>query len=336
MSKWIIVVDDDTANLQMAGHILSKNNMRVTALKSGRLLLDYIKDKGIPDLILLDIKMPEMDGFETLRLLRAMEKENGMAETPVIFLTADEDTNTESRGFEMGVSDHIRKPFEPTVLIKRIMNVLKRQEMLHRFQEEATTEAGRSDEEINQMLLEEYQKSQSTREVVEFSTEAPMLAPNDAEYDDMIGDAEMDSQEAMAAFAENDLSEDEEAIIAQAEKDAKEKRAASNYNGILVVSSMNKTAPVDGFDVNLTAEELAAEHPLFLQYDPRWAGYPYGTGTMKSSACGPTSFAMCITALTNITNASPPLVATYSMNHGHYVPGASDFIVMRYQTLKLR
>ena len=188
--------------------------------------------------------------------------------------------------------------------------------------EEETTESRRSEEEINQMLLAEYQKSQSTRQEIEYVTEAATLAPTDEEYDDMIGDAEMDSQEAMAAFAENDLSEDEEAIIAQAEKDAKEKRAASNYNGILVVSSMNKTAPVDGFDVNLTAEELAAEHPLFLQYDPRWAGYPYGTGTMKSSACGPTSFAMCITALTNITNASPPLVATYSMNHGYYVPGA--------------
>ena len=77
MTRWIIVVDDDTANLQMAGHILSKNNMRVTALRSGALLLDYIKDKGIPDLILLDIKMPEMDGFETLKRLREMEKEKG-------------------------------------------------------------------------------------------------------------------------------------------------------------------------------------------------------------------------------------------------------------------
>ena len=96
MTKWIIVVDDDTANLQMAGHILSKNNMRVTALKSGKLLLDYIRDKGIPDLILLDIKMPEMDGFETLKLLRAMEREKGLGETPVIFLTADEDTISEN------------------------------------------------------------------------------------------------------------------------------------------------------------------------------------------------------------------------------------------------
>ena len=89
MAKWIMVVDDDTANLQMAGHILSKNNMRVTALKSGRALLDYIEKKGAPDLILLDIMMPEMDGFETLANLRQLEKNLGIPEIPVIFLTAD-------------------------------------------------------------------------------------------------------------------------------------------------------------------------------------------------------------------------------------------------------
>ena len=188
--------------------------------------------------------------------------------------------------------------------------------------EEETTEARHSEEEINQMLLAEYQKSQSTRQEIEYVTEAATLAPTDVEYDDMIGDAEMDSQEAMAQYEETGLSEEEEAIIAAAEENARKNRAAANYNGILVVSSMNKVASTGGFDVNLTAEELAADHPLLLQYDPRWAGYPYGTGTMKSSACGPTSFAMVITALTNITNASPPLVATYSMNHGHYVPGA--------------
>ncbi len=140
MTKWIIVVDDDTANLQMAGHILSKNNMRVTALKSGKLLLDYIRDKGIPDLILLDIKMPEMDGFETLKLLRAMEREKGLGETPVIFLTADEDTNTESRGFEMGVSDYIRKPFNPEVLLRRIDNIVSKQKEMISLKNEANTD----------------------------------------------------------------------------------------------------------------------------------------------------------------------------------------------------
>ena len=90
MAKWVMVVDDDTANLKMAGHILSRNSMRVTALKSGHALLEYLPEKGFPDLILLDIKMPGIDGFETLKLLREYEKSVNAEATPVIFLTADE------------------------------------------------------------------------------------------------------------------------------------------------------------------------------------------------------------------------------------------------------
>ena len=89
MATWVIVVDDDVMNLQMAGRILSHNNMRVTALKSGRALLEYLKKNGTPDIILLDIKMPEMDGFETLSAVRSWEKSEGRDETPVVFLTAD-------------------------------------------------------------------------------------------------------------------------------------------------------------------------------------------------------------------------------------------------------
>ena len=68
MAYWIVVVDDDMANLKMAGHILSKNNMRVSALKSGETLLEFMKENR-PDLVLLDIMMPGMDGFETLKKL---------------------------------------------------------------------------------------------------------------------------------------------------------------------------------------------------------------------------------------------------------------------------
>ena len=137
MANWIVVVDDDMTNLKVAGHILSKNNKRVTALKSGEALLSFIKDNS-PDLILLDIRMPGMDGFETFRRLRALENELGLDEIPVVFLTADEETSTESRGFEAGVSDYIRKPFEPEILVKRINNILEKQEKLHHFQDEAT------------------------------------------------------------------------------------------------------------------------------------------------------------------------------------------------------
>ena len=140
MAKWIMVVDDDVSNLQMAGHILSKNNMRVTALKSGKALLDYVDTKGSPDLILLDIKMPELDGFETLKLLRELEKNKGIHETPVVFLTADENTETESRGFEVGVSDFIRKPFNPDVLLRRIDNVISTSNEMLNLRSEATTD----------------------------------------------------------------------------------------------------------------------------------------------------------------------------------------------------
>ena len=138
MAKWIMVVDDDMANLQMAGTILSKNNMRVTALKSGQAMLNYITEHGTPDLILLDIMMPEMDGFETLKNLRKLEKSKGISETPVIFLTADDKTGTESKGFEVGVSDFIRKPFNPEVLLRRIDNVISMQKEMNSLKNEAT------------------------------------------------------------------------------------------------------------------------------------------------------------------------------------------------------
>lgn len=122
MADWIIVVDDDTSNLKVAGHILSKAGMRVTALKSGRLALDYIRKNGFPDLILLDVNMPEMDGFETLKQLK--EKMTPGYEVPVVFLTAEDGQEQESRGLESGAMDYIKKPFDPEVLLSRVHKIL--------------------------------------------------------------------------------------------------------------------------------------------------------------------------------------------------------------------
>ena len=141
MADWIIVVDDDTTNLQVAGQILSRRGMRVTALKSGRAMLDYIAEHGVPDLVLLDIMMPDMDGFETLECLRTWESEQGKPEVPVIFLTSEEDSDVETKGFEKGVSDFIRKPFNPDVLLRRIDHILSTTEKLNRFEEDAMTDA---------------------------------------------------------------------------------------------------------------------------------------------------------------------------------------------------
>ena len=114
---WVVVVDDDVTNLKMAGRILSKNNMRVTALKSGYALIDYIKTNK-PDLILLDIKMPGLDGFETMR--RIQEQMAPSEKIPVIFLTADDSQDAETQGLALGAMDFIKKPFIPDVLVLRV------------------------------------------------------------------------------------------------------------------------------------------------------------------------------------------------------------------------
>ena len=122
MADWIIVVDDDVTNLKMAGHILSKSGYRVSAVKSGQAMLDYIKENGSPDLILLDINMPGMDGFETLERLRKMG--NGVNETPVIFLTASENGESETKGLSLGAMDFVKKPFIPEVLALRVRHII--------------------------------------------------------------------------------------------------------------------------------------------------------------------------------------------------------------------
>ncbi len=118
---WVVVVDDDVTNLKMAGRILSKSNMRVTALKSGTALLDYVRTNK-PDLILLDIKMPGMDGFETMRRLK--EQMDPSEQIPVIFLTADESQEAETHGLALGAMDFIKKPFIPDVLVLRVRHTI--------------------------------------------------------------------------------------------------------------------------------------------------------------------------------------------------------------------
>lgn len=121
MADWIIIVDDDEMTLKLAGRILSSNGMKVSAFKSGRAMLDYIERKGAPDLVLLDIKMPEMDGFEVITKLKQIEKAK---DVPVIFLTADENTGAEKRGLELGAMDFIRKPFVSEILILRVRHII--------------------------------------------------------------------------------------------------------------------------------------------------------------------------------------------------------------------
>lgn len=111
----ILVVDDDKTNLMLAQNILL-HKYRIAASNSGKAALKYLESHH-PDLILLDINMPEMDGFEVMEQIRQMEETKGI---PVIFLTADNLAETEIKCFQMGAMDFVVKPFVPDILLSRV------------------------------------------------------------------------------------------------------------------------------------------------------------------------------------------------------------------------
>jgi putative two-component system response regulator len=115
MQKTIFVVDDIDTNLYTAKEVL-KNHYRVMTLPSAARMFAML-EKVKPNMILLDIEMPVMDGFEALQLLK---ENDAYADIPVMFLTSMTDAAVEVRGFEMGVTDFLTKPFSAPVLINRI------------------------------------------------------------------------------------------------------------------------------------------------------------------------------------------------------------------------
>ncbi len=136
MKYWITVVDDDELYLTNARTILSAENMRVSCLRSGNDLLKFI-EKNTPDLVLLDVMMPEMDGFTTYNELRKIEAKMGRSNIPVIFLTGENDSEIEQQGLRLGASDFIRKPFFKDILVKRIENTINGRKVIEVLTEEA-------------------------------------------------------------------------------------------------------------------------------------------------------------------------------------------------------
>lgn len=122
--KHILMVDDAATNLRMAAEVLQPY-YRLSMAKSGKQALKFL-EKNIPDLILLDIKMPEMDGYQVLERIRLNPK---TAAVPIIFLTADTETESEIRGIQMGAIDFITKPFAEDVMLARIEKVLQMEDM---------------------------------------------------------------------------------------------------------------------------------------------------------------------------------------------------------------
>jgi DNA-binding response OmpR family regulator len=116
----VMLVDDNAANLDVLKRLLAPKGYRLSFAPNGRLALE-IAQKNEPDLILLDIMMPEMDGIEVCKKLKEME---AIKDTPIIFITAKDDTETLVKGFTVGCSDYISKPFSTEEVLTRVRTQL--------------------------------------------------------------------------------------------------------------------------------------------------------------------------------------------------------------------
>lgn len=112
----ILIVDDNPKNLQVLGNILKQSGYKLEFATNGKQAIDWINDKSF-DIILLDIMMPEMDGFEVCQKIR---EDNKHADIPIIFLTAKTDKESTVKGFMTGGQDYITKPFDSHELLARV------------------------------------------------------------------------------------------------------------------------------------------------------------------------------------------------------------------------
>jgi len=137
--KIIFLVDDNTTNLTTAEDVLS-NQYRLISLTSAAKMFAAL-GKFKPDLILLDVEMPEMSGFEAMKKLKSNDL---YSQIPVIFLTGCTDPVSEARGIELGAVDFILKPFSVPVLLNRIKNHLQIDELVR----ERTAQLARRTEQL--------------------------------------------------------------------------------------------------------------------------------------------------------------------------------------------
>lgn len=150
----ILIVDDNPQNLQVLAKILQENNYEIEFATNGEAALKWLKDRKF-DLILLDINMPGMNGFEVCMKMRSNPDLNNM---PVIFLSADTDRESILKGFDLGAQDYVTKPFDSRELLARVRthlalkDSLGKLENLNRSLEEKVTERTQQLKEANEKL----------------------------------------------------------------------------------------------------------------------------------------------------------------------------------------
>jgi len=133
-SELILIVDDTPINLNPISDILIDQGFEVAIATSGEGMFKQLQ-WHLPDLILLDVKMPVMDGFEVCQRLKTMER---VKDIPVIFMTGLSDNDNKSKGFELGAVDYITKPFQETEVLARIKNHLQLRRLTKNLEEQVS------------------------------------------------------------------------------------------------------------------------------------------------------------------------------------------------------
>ncbi len=162
----ILVVDDTTANLQLLTNLLAAQGYAVYPASDGELALEFVLST-LPDLILLDIRMPGMDGYEVCRRLKADGRTRSI---PIIFISILEDEGDKVKGFREGAVDYITKPFQPEEVLARVRNHLHLWELTEHLEQmvaERTKELTIANERLHREAAERRLAEEALRNLAE-------------------------------------------------------------------------------------------------------------------------------------------------------------------------
>jgi len=158
----ILVVDDTTANLLLLTNLLTEHGYSVFPASDGELALEFVRST-LPDLILLDIRMPEMDGYEVCRRLKA---DGRTCAVPVIFISILEDERDKMKGFQAGGVDYITKPFQQEEVLARVGTHLRLRELAGNLEQKVAERTGQlaiANERLQREIAERKQAEEEIR-----------------------------------------------------------------------------------------------------------------------------------------------------------------------------
>lgn len=142
----ILIVDDAVENIRLLAEIL-KVDYDILIAKNGREAISFIAKETLPDLILLDIMMPDIDGYEVCKAFKENEKTKTI---PIIFLSALRENDEEYQGLSLGAEDYIRKPFNAEIVKVRVRNLVK----LKKYQDYLEYLLSKSEEQLERTQKE--------------------------------------------------------------------------------------------------------------------------------------------------------------------------------------